>query len=315
MARFPHVTSWLGVARVAGLLCISRLVGMECPGLHSLLSSLAIEFSDAGVTDGLEYRVVNTDKRYRLVKMEVDGLGVHGAVEAFVRHAPSAQMSIQQLSEVVSPGEFAGQTALVVGASRGLGEFTAKVLAAGGATPTITYAMGKDNVERVAEEIRQWGGRCEVLKYDVHMPADEQLQPLATAPSHLHYYPTCQIFRRRSKLFDPLLLQEFLKFYVTGFYDVCVALSKASPQGISAFYPSSIAVAERPREMTEYAMAKAAGEVLCGDLNQSWLGMQIVQVRLPRLLTDQTATLIPAKAANPVEVILPIIRKVQAVRF
>jgi nucleoside-diphosphate-sugar epimerase len=67
--------------------------------------------------------------------------------------------------------------------------------------------------------------------------------------------------------------------------------------------------------MTEYAMAKAAGEVLCSDLSRFWPGMQITQVRLPRLLTDQTATVIPAGSANPLDVILPIIRKVQAVPF
>ena len=100
-----------------------------------------------------------------------------------------------------------------------------------------------------------------------------------------------------------------------GFYDVCLALREISKQGISVCYPSSVFVAARPRDMTEYAMAKAAGEVLCSDLNQFWSGTHIMSVRLPRLFTDQTATVVPTAIANSVDVMLPIIRRVQAIRL
>lgn len=66
--------------------------------------------------------------------------------------------------------------------------------------------------------------------------------------------------------------------------------------------------------MTEYAMAKAAGEVLCTDLHRFWPGIHIISVRLPRLLTDQTATMFPTATASTVDLILPIIRDVQSVR-
>ena len=32
------------------------------------------------------------------------------------------------------------------------------------------------------------------------------------------------------------------------------------------FYPSTVFVQDRPQEMTEYAMSKAAGEILCADI-------------------------------------------------
>ena len=67
--------------------------------------------------------------------------------------------------------------------------------------------------------------------------------------------------------------------------------------------------------MTEYAMAKAAGEVLCGDLNRFWPGMHITSARLPRLFTDQTVTMAPTETASSVDVILPIILSVQAIRL
>jgi hypothetical protein len=84
----------------------------------------------------------------------------------------------------------------------------------------------------------------------------------------------------------PSGLDAFLGFDVSGFYELCVALRKEGDRGLSALYPSSAAVEERPKEMTEYSMGKAAGEILSVALNRSWPGMHIACVRLPRLLTD-----------------------------
>ncbi|MBM3265941.1 MAG: SDR family NAD(P)-dependent oxidoreductase [candidate division Zixibacteria bacterium] len=62
------------------------------------------------------------------------------------------------IGERVSWGEFSGQHALVAGGSRGLGEATAKILAAGGGTPLITCHQGTADAERVVREITETGG-------------------------------------------------------------------------------------------------------------------------------------------------------------
>jgi hypothetical protein len=313
-AGFPNAVRWLGIHRVSGLLCLSRLVGMECPGLHSLLSGFTIECPQQGTPPVLEYQVVSLDDRFRLLKMNVTGLGIQGRVEAFARHSPVVQTQVKELSALVTPGEFAGHRCLIVGGSRGLGELTAKLVAAGGGHPIITYAVGKDDAERVAAEITQWGGHCDVLKYDVRVPAAQQIELMTTPVSHFYYYATCPISRRRTRCFDSRILEEFLDFYVRGFYELCTVLKERFGPEILAFYPSSVFVQDRPREMTEYAMAKAAGEVLCADLNRSCPGIQITTVRLPRLLTDQTTTLLPTERAKSVDVMLPIIRTFQNAR-
>jgi len=63
--------------------------------------------------------------------------------------------------------------------------------------------------------------------------------------------------------------------------------------------------------MTEYAMAKTAGETLCADLMREDLGLRILVSRLPRVLTDQTATVAQAQNADPLAVMLPLIREMQ----
>lgn len=310
-ARFTNAAKYLGIDRVAALLCLSRLVGMECPGLHSLFSGFVIGLPLTETSSSLQYLVRSVDDRFRLLEIEVVGLGVQGTVEAFARHPPAPQVRMRDLTALVKPNEFAGQRALVVGGSRGLGELTAKLLAAGGGQPIITYAVGRTDAERVAEEIRQSGGECQILRYDVRVPSSQQIGSLSATVPYLYYYATGQIFRRRTKRFDPDILNDFLKFYVHGFYELCMSLKGLSKQPMSVFYPSSVAVEERPRDMTEYSMAKAAAEILCADLNRSWPGMHITTVRLPRLLTDQTATVVPTDNANAVDVILPIVRAVQ----
>ena len=95
------------------------------------------------------------------------------------------------------------------------------------------------------------------------------------------------------------------------FEDPSKALRGRNP-GVSLFYPSSVAVTERPRGMTEYTMAKAAGEVLCADMNESLAPLHVTVRRLPRLLTDQTTSVTATETADPIETMLPIIREVQS---
>jgi len=88
-------------------------------------------------------------------------------------------------------------------------------------------------------------------------------------------------------------------------------LRKLGALELSVFYPSSAAVQSRPRDMTTYAMAKAAGEVLCDELSRSWPECRLIVRRLPRLPTDQTSTLLSVETSSIQEVMLPIVREVE----
>ena len=49
-----------------------------------------------------------------------------GVAKTLYRPPPQVQADVAALAPLVAPGEFAGQRALVVGGSRGLGEVTVK---------------------------------------------------------------------------------------------------------------------------------------------------------------------------------------------
>jgi NAD(P)-dependent dehydrogenase (short-subunit alcohol dehydrogenase family) len=211
------------------------------------------------------------------------------------------------LSSRIGPTEFAGRTALIIGGSRGLGAVTAKLLAAGGARVNLTYARGRREAEAIVQEIRAAPGtsHASALKCDVLGDVAAQLKDTPEAFTHLYYFATPQIGRQAAKVYDRKTLDQFLAVYVDGFAAVWDALT-ARP--LSIFYPSTVFIQERPKGMTEYVMAKLAAEMLCADLARSAPGVSIMVPRLPRILTDQTATTPPVPAEDPVEALLPLLR-------
>ncbi len=66
----------------------------------------------------------------------------------------------------------AGKTALVTGASKGIGASIAKHLAAAGASVVVNYAASRDAADRVVAEITAGGGRAVAIQGDVGKPED-----------------------------------------------------------------------------------------------------------------------------------------------
>ena len=65
-----------------------------------------------------------------------------------------------------------GKTAVVTGASKGIGAGIAKGLAAEGAAVVINYASSKDGAERVVADIKAKGGKAIAVQGNVAKPAD-----------------------------------------------------------------------------------------------------------------------------------------------
>ncbi len=312
---FPQLATLLGPAAVAEIAACSYVIGMEVPGLHSMFSKLDLTLLDAPESTpraALHYTVSYVDERFRKLRIAVEGRIVQGVLEAFVRVPPVRQASMEVIAKYVQPNEFSGIHALVIGGSRGLGELTAKLIAAGGGSVTLTYALGRAEAETVAAEIDACGGKAAALPYDVRQPPAEQIRTLQATPTHLFYFATGTIFRPKLGVLSGSMLAEFLQFYVQGFYDLCLALTARSAELLSILYPSTVFLDERPAGMTEYAMAKAAGEQLCADMNLSLPQLRVFVPRLPKLPTDQTAGVLPERETDALEALLPILRTMMA---
>ena len=319
-ALFPKLAALISGGAVAEIAACSYIVGMEAPGLHSMFSKLDLTIGrvtqPASARTALNYRVTSHDERFRKARIAVLGQFIAGTLDVFIRVPPVAQASMAAAAALVNPSEFAGMRALIIGGSRGLGEITAKLIAAGGGIPTITYALGKAEAESVVDQIMVGGGQATTMAYDVRKAPLPQFEAISSLPTHLFYFATNTIFKPKKGVLSGPMLAEFVQFYVQGFYDLCTALTdlraaqKATGSKLIVFYPSTVFIDERPAGMTEYAMIKAAGEQLCADMNIYLPDLEVVAYRLPKLPTDQTAGVIPERSTDAAEAILPLVRRV-----
>ena len=313
---FPHAAAILGARRVGAIALSSRLVGMLYPGLHSVFGSLEVAVVPEHDRPGLGFHVAMANVRTRLLRMQIAGSGIAGTVIAFARREAVRQPDISDIAALVAPDAFAGATALVTGGSRGLGALTAKILAAGGARVIATYAMGKDDADAVVAEINGFLGRdaCSSLRYDMMADAAAQIAG-ADGVTHLYHFASPRIYRQKAALFDAAVFAEFTQAYLTSFQNLCAALQDKATGRLIAFYPSSVFVEHgRPRDMTEYAMIKAAGEILCEEMSQTEGQALAVSRRLPRMLTDQTATLARVATDDALATMLPVVKDVQGIQ-
>ena len=112
-AMFPAAAEWLGARRIAALAASSNLVGMVCPGRHSVFRGLSLEScAETYPQDVVAFRVAETDPRFRLVRQEIAGGGMTGSLECFARTPPVSQPTMQSLAGLVDATEFAGAVAL-----------------------------------------------------------------------------------------------------------------------------------------------------------------------------------------------------------
>lgn len=311
-ARFPAACHALGAARVAGLMGCSYVVGMICPGLRSIFRGLKLTAAEPIGEAGLRYEASAIDERFRLVRINVDGAGWLGALEAHVAPEPVAQPSIAQIARLVVPGEFEDVRALVIGGSRGLGELIVKIVAAGGGEAIFTFHAGEADARRLQTEIEDFGGRARFLRFDA--ATDDAAALAEAAPNQLYPMATPAITPGRAGTFSASLFELYLKFYVHSVHALAVRLAAQARDGLSIFYPSTVFLDEPCPGLAEYAMAKAAGEALCADLRmQRGLGRVLVR-RLPRLPTDQTMALASETLPDPLELLLPIVREMSAQR-
>lgn len=310
---WPNLASAIGAERVTGLLGMTRLVGMVAPGLHSTFHRISLHLTedDGPQEAGLRFSVARAEPRFQVVTFSVGSTGLTGSVKASRRTPPVQQPDSAALRPLIAGRIYAGRTALVVGGSRGIGEVTAKLLGLAGARVIISYAVGAADAAAVAADIVAAGGQATTMPLDVLADLEPQLAHLPHQPTSMYFFATRRIAPRTGTTVDEAMFRGFCDVYVMAFERLCLLLAARAP--ISVFYPSSVYVEAPPTGLVEYAMAKAAGEVLAQALTREHDRLDVYTVRLPRLPTDQTAAMIEQETGSVVEHILPVIQRMESV--
>jgi len=300
---FPALaaTEWRGT--VAMLLGLTRLVGMECPGLHSIFTSLKMKASDEG-EPSLRYGVKRWDTRFQSLSLSVDAGRWSGTVGTIVRPSPVAQPSISEIKASVKLGSLEGRHALIIGGSRGLGEVAAKILAAAGSKATITYHRGKTEAGAVVSDIVADGGEARALAFDVTKPDKNSLE-LASLPriTDIYYFASPKIVANMTETFDSALFEHYLDFFVRPLPAVLALLQDHLNEEFSFYWPSTSFIDKPEPGFQEYVNAKIDGEAFCHMLAGNAPKARFSMPRLPRMRTDQTQSILPLALADPVQIL------------
>lgn len=309
-ALFPFLAQLGRNEWIADLLATTRIIGMQCPGAESIFSSGRLHRPE-GTQPGppprsMSYQVARTDERFRMIRLTVVGGEFEGQLEALVRPSPVPQRSFSDIAASVGAATFKTQRALVIGGSRGLGELTAKILAAGGADVTITYSRGRDDAAKVQAQMRNSGATCSIEHLDLSREAT--LPEWLTRPfTHVYYFASPPIGKNTTGRWNQSLYEQLSDFYVRAFADIAhkmlhAGLESARPDR-RFLYPSSVFLDTCEKGFAEYCVAKAAGEALCAQL-QAQYGISFARPRLPRMRTDQTSSVPDASVTDS----LPVMR-------
>ena len=166
---------------------LSTLVGMRLPGRYATFTGFQIEFErdleedhayllQGTVEQASESAEILTSsvlvRDAKTLDTEEHGLLATGKFDAVVNSAPKSMLTCDEIRAKHTELGLEDQVVVVTGASRGIGETTAKLFAMLGAKVVVNYYRGAQDAERIANEIQDAGGDAVALRCDIRDDAD-----------------------------------------------------------------------------------------------------------------------------------------------
>ena len=155
-------------------LFMSTFIGMEIPGRYATLSEVSAEFPSDPIKGSVTLtgkvdKVMTGSSRIKVGFQWKQGEAVIGTGHAWsmVGGAHPVGISSKSIQEAYLSSGISGRVALITGASRGIGEATAKLLALQGAKVAVHYFRGEAAAKSIVADICDAGGSAIAVGADI----------------------------------------------------------------------------------------------------------------------------------------------------
>lgn len=306
---YPNSSKYLGDLALKGLLNISRLVGMYCPGLRSIFST--IDISIISNPKDLEYNVIKANRKLGYSKINVNGLNLNGTVSAYF-----TEDYIEEEIELknIKSNNYKDSSALVIGSS-GLGRVVSNILLENNGKVVLTSRNLKKK-NNLNQNIVNYCPNLTLMELDIEEKdsINSFFKDLKSPIKSLYYFPSPRIFRRRLKEVSSKDLNDFLNIYVFKYIQFVEMFLNSGKCGNKLIigYPSSVAINQKLTDQFEYYSAKKIGEYACDLLLKKFKSLDIVIKRFPRLSTRQTNSFLKVETENSSDVMKRFVKSIES---
>jgi 3-oxoacyl-[acyl-carrier protein] reductase len=178
-------------------------------------------------------------------------------------------------------GKLKGKTAVITGASKGIGAGIAVAFAKEGANVVVNYSRSAADAEKVSAEVKQAGGKALVVQADVSKQADVDKLFAATTKE----FGKVDILVNNAGVYEFASIQDVTVDSYRRQFDLNVlgtllstqAAVKSMPAGGTIINVSSVASLTPPPTASVYSATKGAVDVITRTLAQE-LGPQKIRV-------------------------------------
>jgi 3-oxoacyl-[acyl-carrier protein] reductase len=175
------VSNRFSFSELLSTMLLSTSVGMCIPGKYATFLKFDMKVHksvDINVPYLFNGEVVHISGSTRIINKRISvyksgdkkDMYLSGKVATIVNPPPVKMPNVQQLKNTSLDMGIKDQVVLITGASRGLGETTAKLFALSGAKVIVNYFRGKQDAERIVNEIVAEGGEAFEMQADVSDP-------------------------------------------------------------------------------------------------------------------------------------------------
>jgi NAD(P)-dependent dehydrogenase (short-subunit alcohol dehydrogenase family) len=304
------------------LLWSTYYVGMEMPGRQALFSLFEMFFKNESPTN-LLFTVENISIKLvpRFNKILINATTKsNNEIRLETFHRPkSVDCSIEQVRSVINLNKnLVGETVLITGGSRGFGAVLAKAFALSGAHVLLNYQHSQIEAENTAKEIQSLGLLCTPLKADASSPEawgeikkqfirdNIQISILINNASPI--IPHQRFNEQNSKDF-----LAYIHSSLAMLIEPCLQIIPILKAGGQVIQISSIFTIQPTQGFSHYIAAKAAGEGTIKSLATEYPQKKFIIARPPRMLTDQTNTILKSSdIISPIDIAKKLLDYVQA---